>query len=285
MNLAKKKGLGKGLGALLSNTSIDEMIDEKDYVEDIDIDRIKANIDQPRKSFSEEALESLKSSIEKHGIIQPIIVRKKGTKYEIIAGERRYRASKLAKKETIPCIVKEMDDVEVRKIAIIENIQREDLSVMEEALAYRDLLDEYKLTQEELSKELGKSRSYIANTLRLLNLDENTLRLIEDEKITRGHGRALLSIDEEHRQNIINDILEENINVREVEKRVKDLKEPTNKVKSQKSDNVHLKDLEEELMGLLGTKVNLNMGKEKGKIEIEFYNTDDLNRLVDLIKG
>ena len=285
MKLSKKKGLGKGLGALLSNSSLDDMIDEKDYIEEISINKIVANKDQPRRTFSEESLENLKISIEEHGIIQPIIVRKKGTKFEIIAGERRYRASKMAKKDTIPCIVKDMDDLKVRKIALIENIQREDLSVMEEALAYRDLIEEYKLTQEELAKEVGKSRSYIANTLRLLNLDKDTLDLIEAGKITRGHGRALLSLEKEDRQNIINQIIDDNINVREVEEKVKSIKKPSKPRKSHNQDNLYIRDLEDELMSVLGTKVNLNVGKEKGKIEIEFYNTDDLNRLVDLIKG
>lgn len=283
--MSKKKGLGRGLGALLSDSSIENIMDEKDYIEEIDLDKIRPNKDQPRKNFSQEGLESLSQSIEEHGIVQPIIVRKIGTEYEIIAGERRYRASKLAGRKTIPSLVKDMDDLEVRKIALIENIQREDLSLVEEALAYRDLLEEYELTQEELSREVGKSRSYIANTLRLLKLDRKSLSLIEEGKITRGHGRALLSIEEEAREKIINEILEENINVRQVEERVKTIKSPRKQTMSHKSDDIHLEDLENQLMELLGTKVVLSRKKDGGKIEIDFYNTDDLNRLVDLIKG
>lgn len=282
--MTKKKGLGKGLGALLSNTTFEEIIDEKDYIEEIDIKKIIPNIEQPRKFFSEESLESLKESINNHGVIQPIIVRKKGSKYEIIAGERRYRASQLAGKEKIPAIIKDMENIEVKKIALIENIQREDLTVTEEAFAYKSLIEEYNITQEELSKELAKSRSYIANTMRLLNLDENTLGLIEEGKITRGHGRALLNIPKEDRDEIVKEILEENINVREVEKKVKNLK-GKKVIKKEREEDIYIKDLEDELMEIFGTKIKLNIKNNKGKIEMEFYDLDDLDRLLELLKN
>lgn len=282
--MAKKKGLGKGLGALLSASSFEDVIDEKDYIEEIDIESIIPNKNQPRKNFSKESLEGLKESIENHGIIQPIIVRKKGTKYEIIAGERRYRASKLAGKKRIPSIVKDIEDMEVQKLALIENIQREDLTVTEEALAYKNLIEEYNLTQEELSKEISKSRSYIANTIRLLNLDTNILELIEEGKITRGHGRALLSIDKKKRESIVKEIIEDKINVRDVEERAKKLRKPKENKESHKEDDIYIKDVEEELMTLLGTRVNLNISKNKGKIEIEFYSIDELNRVIDQLR-
>ena len=282
--MSGKKGLGRGLGALLSNpVSYDE--DSKEYIRDIKIEDIVANADQPRKIFLDENLEDLKASIERFGVIQPIIVRKKDTKYEIIAGERRYRASKLLGKETIPSIVKDMDDIEVKKVALIENIQREDLSVVEEAMAYRYLIDELKITQDQLSEEIGKSRSHISNTLRLLNLDEKTLRAIEEGIITRGHGRAVLPLEEGVRLQIINETIEKEFSVRDLESRVKEIQKSEKRDRSEKKDNMYLKELEEDLISVLATKVQLNLKKKKGgKIEIEFYDIDDLNRLIELIK-
>ena len=218
----KKRGLGKGLSALIpeqSQISLFEDDLDKGPVVELDITSIESNKEQPRKTFEKEALEELTNSIKQYGVIQPIVVRKKGEKYEIIAGERRWRAAKEAKLNEMPCIIKEVDDKESLKLALIENIQRENLNPIEEAYAYKTLIDEYSLTQEEVAQALGKSRSYISNTLRLLNLDEEIIEYIHEGKITSGHGKALLGInDRKERLKLAKAIVEGNLNVRETEK-------------------------------------------------------------------
>lgn len=281
----KKRGLGKGLAALLPEEPImdllNEEVDEESIVH-VNLNEIEPNEEQPRKQFEKESLNELKESIEQFGVIQPIIVRKKEDKYEIIAGERRWRAAKEAKLEEIPCIIKEIDDKEAMKLALIENIQREDLNPIEEALAYKSLMENYKLTQEDLAKAIGKSRSYIGNTVRLLNLDEEIIENIAEGKLSSSHGRALLAIpNKKERLKTADEIINNKMNVRETEKIAKKSKEQ--KSKAMPTKDPFIVDIEEKLMSSLGTKVNLIPKKNGGKIEIEFYNDEDLERIIEIL--
>ncbi|QQY79751.1 ParB family chromosome partitioning protein [Keratinibaculum paraultunense] len=284
--VAKKRGLGKGLAALIPDEPIDDLLDEKiedKSVLDIDIDLIEPNKYQPRQDFEKESLDELKDSIIQHGIIQPIIVRKKDNKYEIIAGERRWRAAKEAELKKVPCIVKEVDNKEAMKLALIENIQREDLNPIEEAYAFKGLMENYNLTQEEVAQAIGKSRSYIANSIRLLNLDDRVLNYIAEGKISSGHGRALLSLDNKEEQfKAANSIINNKMNVRDTEKLVKSKDKKKENREVIKKDPF-VKEIEEHLMGVLGTKVNIVFKKSGGKIEIEFYEDKDLERILEII--
>lgn len=273
----KKRGLGKGLSALISDESINEDKKvSKDSISNIDVDLIIPNKDQPRQEFDEETLNDLANSIKSYGLLQPILLRKIGKTYEIIAGERRWRASKIAGLKEIPSLVKELNEEESAKIALIENIQREDLNPIEEAVAYKRLMQEFNLTQEEVSLQIGKSRSYIANSIRLLNLDEDIVEHISMGKLTPGHGKALLAIkDKKEQLKAAKSIIEGNLNVRETEK-----------ITSTRKDNLkdsHIMSLEEDLMMVLGTRVNLIPGIKKGKIEIEYYGDEDLDRIIDVL--
>ena len=281
----KKRGLGKGLAALLPEEPImdllNEEVDEESIVH-VNLNEIEPNEEQPRKQFEKESLNELKESIEQFGIIQPIIVRKKEDKYEIIAGERRWRAAKEAKLEEIPCIIKEIDDKEAMKLALIENIQREDLNPIEEASAYKSLMENYKLTQEDLAKTIGKSRSYIGNTVRLLKLDEGIIQNIAEGKLSSSHGRALLAIpNQKERLKTADEMINNKMNVRVTEKIAK--KSEKQKFKAVPTKDPFVIDIEEKLMSLLGTKVNLIPKKNGGKIEIEFYNDEDLERIIEIL--
>ena len=264
----KKRGLGKGLSALISD-DYSNIKEEKisDSILNINIGDIIPNKNQPRTDFDDESLKELAKSIELYGLIQPILVREVKGKYEIVAGERRWRACKLAGLREIPGIVKDMDREESAKIALIENIQREDLNPVEEAQAYKKLMEEFNLTQEELSREIGKSRSYISNSIRILNLDNQVLDHISSGDLSQGHGKAILSIkDKEEQIKIAKEILNKRLNVRDTENLTR------NKSK-----------VEKELMMALGTKVNLLQGDKKGKIEIEYYGDEDLERLLEVL--
>ncbi len=286
-----KRGLGKGLSALIGDKPMvekllsDSLANRESIVEQIPLDKIITREDQPRKQFSDESLIELSKSIEVHGIIQPIIVRAIGKKYEIIAGERRYRASVLAGLNNIPCIVKDMDVENASKLALIENIQREDLNPIEEALAYKYLIDKFNLRQEDISQTLGKSRTYITNTLRLLNLNEEIINFIKDGRLTSGHGKVLLGIKDKVEQlKLATKIIDFNMNIRDTETEVKEKKKIM--VKGQLSESTaYIVELEENLMRALGTKVNLSTGNKKGKIEIEYYGDEDLERIYDLLIG
>lgn len=286
--VTKKRGLGKGLSALIPDEPIEEILnmeEEKGNIINVDIDLIKPNEDQARKEFDETSLNELGESIKNYGVIQPIIVRKVENGYEIIAGERRWRASKGAGLKEIPCIVKDVEELEATKLSLIENLQREDLNPIEEAIAYKSLMEKYNFTQEDVSKVVGKSRSYIANSIRLLNLDETIKKQIAEGKISSGHGRALLSIDDKKTQlKVVDDVVNKKLNVRETEEVVKNIKEKKKKSRNKKEiKDSYIVEAEENLMRLLGTKVQILPGRNKGKIEIEYYSDEDLERLVEII--
>jgi ParB family chromosome partitioning protein len=277
--------LGKGLSALIPDTY--EEINHKDIVS-IELDKIYPNNTQPRKVFDQEKIEILSESIKNHGVLQPIVVKPDDdNKYMIIAGERRYRASKLAKKKDIPVVVKDIPMKSVMEIALIENLQRENLNSIEEALAYKGLIEHYNVTQEEISEAVGKSRPHITNTLRLLNLAEEVRIMIDQASITAGHGKALLKItDKDVQIKLANRIVEEELSVREVEaiaKKICEGKEVEGPKKSKEEKDMFIVDVEDKLMNVFGTKVNISRGKRKGKIEIEYYNDEDLNNIISMI--
>jgi ParB family chromosome partitioning protein len=275
--------LGKGLGALIP--TIKEDIDPKDIVS-IQISQIYANPDQPRKIFDPEKIEILSNSIRNYGVLQPIVLKPdENGKYMIIAGERRFRASKKARLTEIPAVIKDIPIKDIMEIALIENLQREDLNAIEEAIAYKSLIDNYNVTQEEISEAVGKSRPHITNTLRLLNLGKEVIAMIEDNRITPGHGKALLRVSDEIAQlQIANKVIEEELSVRETENIAKKFSEnqQIENIKKKKEKDIYILDVEEKLAHILGTKVNISKGRKKGKIEIEYYNDDDLNNIISL---
>ena len=284
---SKKRGLGKGLSALIQDkekvdTLMGDSSNRDEAVVSLPLEDIVPKPDQPRKIFQEEALDELAQSIRENGVIQPIIVRKLEDGHEIIAGERRWRAAREAGLDEIPCIVREIDDITADRISLIENVQRENLNPIEEAQAYKRIMKEYSLKQDELAKAVGKSRSYISNNLRLLNLDERVVQYIYEGKISGGHGKALLGIKNKDDQlKAAEKIIQFGLNVRDTENNVK--KKKKTRIKKKKEN--YIVDLEEQLMSTLGTKVTLNTGRKSGKIEIEYYNDEDLERLIDLITG
>ncbi|MCL0107740.1 ParB/RepB/Spo0J family partition protein [Peptococcaceae bacterium] len=284
----KSKGLGKGLEALISVDDIYDMDskNKEQKVQEILLDDIEPNPNQPRIEIDQEKLKELVNSIKKHGVIQPIIVcRLPDSKYRIIAGERRFRACKLAGMKTIPAIIAEYSDVEAAEIALIENLQREDLNPYEEALAYKRLIDIFRLTQEQLAERIGKSRSAIANMLRLLNLPEKILLMLKKGVLSTGHARAILSLKEERiQQSVADEIVKKQLSVRETDKLIKKLeKQKQDNKKKVEKQSPEIMDLQERLQLALGTKVIIKGKGGKGKIEIEFYSTDDLSRILDII--
>lgn len=276
--------LGRGLSALIPDISTE--IDKKDIIT-IDLKNIYPNQDQPRRVFDEEKIKILSESIKNYGVLQPIVLKPddKG-KYMIIAGERRYRASKLARKSDIPAVIKDIPMKDIMEIALIENLQREELNPIEEALAYRSLIKNYEVTQEEISEAVGKSRPHITNTLRLLNLPQKIMDMIDQGQITAGHGKALLRVNDENLQlELANKVIAEELSVRATEALAKKICEDNiNEVpKKSKEKDVFIVDVEEKLRNIFGTKVNISKGKKKGKIEIEYYNEDDLNNIVSML--
>ncbi|ADL08984.1 ParB/RepB/Spo0J family partition protein [Thermosediminibacter oceani] len=281
-----KKGLGRGLGALIP--MMDEKTDEKN-IQEISISEIRPNEHQPRKAFDDEKLSELAASIKEHGVLQPVILRKVKNGYEIVAGERRWRAARIAGIDKIPAVVKELTDAEVMQIALIENLQREDLNPLEEAAAYKRLMEEFGMTQEELAARIGKSRSQIANTVRLLNLEPEIQQMIKQGRLTAGHARALLAVDDpRERMKIARRITEENISVRETEEIAKTvaLKAGKKREKGRGEEiNPALLHVTEQLQKVLGTKVRVKGSERKGRIEIEFYSEDELERILEIIIG
>ncbi len=281
--MAKKTGLGKGLDALFSTPMIEEeKIQTGETVQRLKLTEIEPNKAQARKIFDEEAIEDLANSIKEYGVIQPIIVAKKENFYEIIAGERRWRASKKAGMEDIPAIVREDDEKRNKEISLIENIQREDLNPIEKARGIKLLMDEYDLTQQKVADLLGKSRSSIANTVRILNLDERVIEMALQGKLTEGHCKSLMSIDDPERQyQMATCIIESGDSVREAEKKMK-----VRKKVSKKQDRYIpiYRDIESSFQSFFGTKVKLDAGEKKGKIIIQYSSNDDLERILGLIK-
>ncbi len=291
MSGPRKTGLGRGLEALFSDVQINiegrtrETIASGNEILFVNIHDIKPNSNQPRKNFSDDKIEELAQSIKIHGIIQPIMVRKTEKGYEIVAGERRWRAARKAQIKEIPCIIKELDEQENMLISIIENLQREDLNVIEEALAFEQMTEKFNLTQEEMSKSVGKSRPYITNALRLLKLGQEVRQLIIDGQISGGHARAMAAIKDEKRQMAIaREIIEKSLSVRQVEFIVGHAADNPRRRKSlkRKSVNLEIATIEEELKTKLGTKVKISEGKKRGKIEIDYYSKDELDRLIEL---
>lgn len=283
--MPKKTGLGKGLDALFGPAPEEEQLKENDVLRNLKITEVEPNRNQPRKNFKQEALEELAESIKEYGLIQPIVVTEKDGYYSIIAGERRWRACKLAGLEEIPAIVREDDERKNNEIALIENIQREDLNPYEKALGIKNLMDNYNLTQEEVSKKIGKSRSAVANTVRILNLDPRVLEFAKQGKLTEGHCRALLGITDLEKQYMTAvDMIERGATVRELEQTNKRINKKEVSKEELKRVNILYKDIENTFQGFFGTKVKLNPGKKKGKIIIEYASNDELERILSLMK-
>jgi len=279
--MISRRGLGKGLGALIPEG---EESDRNSIVE-IKITDIEANDKQPRKAFNDATLADLSESIKEHGVVQPIIVRKQGNGYQIVAGERRWRAARLAGKKTIPAIIKECSNLEVMELALIENLQREDLNSIEEAMAYKSLIEEYNMTQEEISKKIGKSRPAIGNSLRLLQLPQEIKNMIAEGKISQGHARALLSISGEKKQlDMAEKIIAQQLNVRQIEKLAKDTKQKKKKEVLTDAYQIEINQLEERLRAVLGTKVTIHHRKNRGSIEIEYYSDEEFDRIFELLE-
>lgn len=304
----KNRGLGKGLDALFGDAEVtlerkpaavnetqakvpakaDEKKEEPSAggITYIDINDIKPNENQPRKTFDEEKLEELAASIAEHGLIQPVVLRKAGKGYEIVAGERRWRAARKIGIKELPCIIKELTDEENMLLAIIENMQREDLNPIEEAEGIKQMIDTYGLTQEQVSKSVGKSRPYIANCLRLLKLPAAVVGYVSDGELSAGHAKVLAGIDEEEKQiKLAEEVIKHGLSVRQLEKMAKEEKPAAKKPKKAAAKNANVKRVEEDLKAALGTKVTLNQKGSKGKIEIEFYSKEELERLIEMLKS
>lgn len=289
-----KKGLGRGLDSLFGafenneegqDQKTNESTEIKNEPVEIEIGLIDRNPDQPRKIFDEKALNELAVSIREHGVIQPIIVKKVNERYIIVAGERRWRASRLASLKTIPCLVREYNEKEISEIAIIENLQREDLNPIESARAIKNLMNQFGMTQEEVADKIGKSRSAITNTLRLLNLPESIINLVEINKLSAGHARALLGLEDVLKQKQIALVaVEKQLSVRDVENLVREAEKPVkNTEKPEKS--LELKDFEAKIKRYFSTKVQIKGNDTKGKIIIDYYSKNDLDRIYDLLKA
>lgn len=293
----KRKGLGKGLDSLIpDNKSVKAQKPETKKNEDdsapvngeqmMKINMVEPNREQPRRNFEEDALLELADSIKQYGVLQPLIVRKRKDYYEIIAGERRWRAAKLAGVKEVPVIVKDYNEQEILEIALIENIQRENLNPIEEAMAYKKLLEEFHLKQDEVAERVSKSRTAVTNSMRLLKLDSRVQQMIIDDMISTGHARALLAIDDQELQyTLANKIFDEKLSVRETEKLIKSIKTPKKEKEKKVIENSFIyEDLEDKMKQILGTKVHVAAkGKGKGKIEIEYYSDKELERMFEMI--
>mgnify|MGYP000213838567 CR=1 FL=1 len=299
--MALKRGLGKGLDSLIpTNVMMESEVkhatvstasspeEEKDGTLMVKLSKVEPNREQPRKNFDEDSLQELAESLKQFGMLQPILVQNRGDYYEIIAGERRWRAAKIAGLKEVPVIVRELTDQEIVEISLIENIQREDLNPIEEAQAYKRLLTEFHLKQDEVAERVSKSRTAVTNSMRLLKLCDEVQKMVVDDMISTGHARALLGIEDLEKQYMMaQKVFDEKLSVRETEKLVKKVqkeKEEVEKTKMDKQLEIVYQDLEEKMKQILGTKVSINAKDEnKGKIEIEYYNKEDLDRLIDMI--
>ena len=292
---AKKGGLGKGLDSLITN-KVEKPVaaaveDKEGGAVMVSISKVEPNREQPRKKFDEDALLELSDSIKQFGVLQPLLVQERPDYYEIIAGERRWRAAKLAGVKEVPVIIKNLTEREIMEISLIENIQREDLNPIEEAQAYKRLLTEFNLKQDEVAERVSKSRTAVTNAMRLLKLNEKVQQMLIDEMLTTGHARALLAIENEEKQyEVAQRIFDEKLSVRDTEKLVKNIQNekdnvPTSTNKVDPQLLAVYKDLEEQMKSILGTKVFINpKDDKKGKLEIEYYSQDELDRIIDLIR-
>ena len=296
--MAAKKGLGKGLDSLISDkvnkpatTAVEKP--KSEHAADaiiMDINKVEPNREQPRKKFDEDALLELSESIKQFGVLQPLLVTERKDYYEIIAGERRWRAAKMAGLKEVPVIIKKLTEQEIMEISLIENIQRENLNPIEEALAYKKLINEFNLKQDEVAERVSKSRTAVTNAMRLLKLNDKVQQMVIDEMLTTGHARALLAIEDENMQHTVaQQIFDEKLSVRDTEKLVKNIQNGKKAAKEKEVLDPKLKviydDLAEQMKKLLGTKVLINAKDEKsGKIEIEYYSQDELDRIIDLIR-
>ena len=285
-----KRGLGKGLDTMIPPVKNEKKSEKGDPAKGpetlVNITKVEPNREQPRKNFDEDALLELSDSIKQFGVLQPLLVRKRKDYYEIIAGERRWRAAKLAGVKEVPVIEKEYTDQEILEIGLIENIQRENLNPIEEAMAYKRLLKEFNLKQDEVAERVSKSRTAVTNSMRLLKLNDRVQQMIIDDMISTGHARALLAIEDEEQQYMLaNKIFDEKLSVRETEKLVKALKNPKKEEKKPEVENQFVyTNLEEQMKSLIGTKVSVHAkANGKGKIEIEYYSPDDLERIYELL--
>ena len=294
---ASSKGLGKGLGNLIRESEEDENVVVKEVVKEVVVkepgemkvrlSQIEPNREQPRKVFDEDALIELSESIKQYGVLQPLLVQKKDKYYEIIAGERRWRAAKLAGVKEVPVIIKDYSTQEVMEIALIENIQREDLNPIEEAQAYQRLIKDYRLKQDEVAEKVSKSRAAITNSLRLLKLDERVQEMVMEGKLSNGHARAIIGIEDGDQQyQVAQKIFDEQMSVRETEKLMKNLNRPEKPEKQKPQNDFVYRDIEEKMNKIMGTKVVIkNREHDKGKIEIEYYSKDELERIIDLFES
>lgn len=293
MALKKGKGLGKGLDSLIPAGEIKPASEEVKKAEVyVNITKIEPNREQPRKEFDEDALQELAESIKQFGVIEPLIVQDRKDYYEIIAGERRWRASRLAGLKEVPVIIKDYTEQEIVEISLIENIQREDLNPIEEALAYKRLIDEFNLKQDEMAKRVGKNRSTVTNSLRLLKLNENVQQMLINKEISSGHARALLVIDSKDKQyEVARKVFDESLSVRDTEKLVKEINNPEKPKKVEKKETPEVmkilyQDIENKLRSILGVKVNIvSKDMDNGKIEIEYYSKDQLEVFVDKLSN
>ncbi|WP_100332684.1 ParB/RepB/Spo0J family partition protein [Bacillus xiapuensis] len=279
------KGLGKGINAIFKDLEPEN----EEAVREIQLTELRPNPYQPRKTFSEKSIEELKESIQEHGILQPIIVRQSIKGYEIVVGERRYRAAKAAGLAKVPAVVRQLSDTQMMELALLENLQREDLTTMEEAAAYQTIIEKLHITQEQLAKRMGKSRSHIANYIRLLSLPAKTQQYLTEGKLTMGHGRALLGLKNKGKiQQAADQAVAEHLNVRQLEKLIQRMNENVSRetLPAKKEKDIFIKEREDFLRERFGTSVHIKQlkDKKKGKIEIEFLSVDDLNRILDLLQ-
>ena len=292
--MAVKKGLGKGLDSLITDKVSKPVKPKSEHAADavmIDIKKVEPNREQPRKKFDEDALIELSESIKQFGVLQPLLCQERDDYYEIIAGERRWRAAKIAGIKEVPVIIKKLSEQEIMEISLIENLQREDLNPIEEALAYKRLIDEFKLKQDEVAERVSKSRTAVTNAMRLLKLNEKVQQMVIDEMLTTGHARALLGIEDQDIQYVLaQQIFDQKLSVRDTEKLVKSMQNDKKgkKKEPEKLDSKLLaiySDLEEQMKKIMGTKVLINSkNSNSGKIEIEYYSQDELDRIIDLIR-
>ena len=290
--MAAKKGLGKGLDSLITDKVSKPAKPKSNHAADavmIDINKVEPNREQPRKKFDEDALIELSESIKQFGILQPLLCQERDDYYEIVAGERRWRAAKLAGLKEVPVIIKKLTDQQIMEISLIENIQREDLNPIEEALAYKRLIEDFKLKQDEVAERVSKSRTAVTNSMRLLKLNDKVQQMVIDEMLTTGHARALLGIEDQKQQYVIaQQIFDQKLSVRDTEKLVKSLQKNKTKVEKPVDPQMEAiyRELEEKLKNSMGTKVLINRKNEKaGKIEIEYYSHDELDRIVGLLNS